>query len=168
VTPMLTALKMLLRTYISLIKSLNCKMRIKSVIVIFLVFGCTSGVSEENLNLLNGYWEIEEVIFPDGSKKDYNVNTNIDYIMLDDKKGYRKKLQPKFNGTFDTSDDADLFVIAESNNVFSIHYGSKNNDGLVAQRSEELVTLSENNFTVRSADGLTYSYRRFEPIKVEE
>ncbi len=139
-----------------------------SVLILFLAFGCRSGVSEENLDLLNGYWEIEKVIFPDGSTKDYNVNTSIDYIMFEDKKGYRKKVQPRFNGTFDTSNDADLFVILEREGIFSINYNTENNDGLVAQRLEELISLSENNFSVRNAEGLTYNYKRFEPIKVGE
>lgn len=139
-----------------------------SVLILFFAFGCSTGVSEENLDLLNGYWEIEEVIFPDGSTKDYNVNTSIDYILMEDKKGYRKKVQPKFNGTYGTSNDADLFVIVERDGIFSINYNSENNDGLVAQRSEELVNISENKFSVRNAAGLTYNYKRFEPINIEE
>jgi len=143
-------------------------MRSISVLILFLIFGCSSSVSEESLDLLNGYWEIEEVIFPDGSTKDYNVNTSIDYILVEDKKGYRKKVQPKFNGMYNTSNDADLFSILEREGLFTISYTSENNDGLVAQRSEELISLSENKFSVRNADGLTYNYKRFEPINVEK
>lgn len=139
-----------------------------SVLLLFLTFGCGNSISEENLNLLNGYWEIEEVIFPDGSTKDYTVNTSIDYIFVEDKNGYRKKVQPKFNGTYDTSNDADLFVILEREGMFSISYNSENNDGLIAQRSEELVSLSENKFSARNTEGLTYNYKRFEPINIEE
>lgn len=143
-------------------------MKRTSVLILFLIIGCKEKISEENLDLLSGYWEIEEVIFPDGSTKDYNVNTSIDYILVEDKKGYRKKVQPKFNGTFDTSNDADLFVILEREGSFTINYISENNDGLVAQRSEELVSLSENKFSVRNTDGQTYNYKRFEPINVEK
>lgn len=143
-------------------------MRRISLLFLILIFGCNGKVSEENLDLLNGYWEIEEVIFPDGSTKDYTVNTSIDYILVENKKGYRKKVQPKFNGTYDTSDDADLFVILERDGMFSINYNAENTNGLVAQRSEELVMLSANKFSVRNADGLIYNYRRFDPINVEE
>jgi len=144
------------------------RLKITSILFLFLTFGCTSSVSEESLDSLNGYWEIEKVIFPDGSTKDYDVNTSIDYILVEDKKGYRKKVQPKFNGTYDTSNDADLFTILEREGLFTINYSSKKNDGLVAQRSEELVNISENKFSVRNADGLTYDYKRFEPINIAE
>lgn len=138
-----------------------------SILFLFTIFGCTSSVSEENLDLLNGYWEIEEVIFPDGRTKDYNVNTSIDFILVKDKKGYRKKVQPKLNGTYDTSNDADPFVILERDGLFTISYNSENNDGLLAQRSEELINISENKFSVRNTDGLIYIYKRFEPINIK-
>ena len=139
-----------------------------SVLLLFSVFGCSTGVSEKDLDLLNGYWEIEEVIFPDGSTKEYKTNLSIDYVLMEDKKGYRKKVQPKFNGTYDTSDDADLFLILERDGVFSFSYKSENNDGLVAQRSEELIHISENKFSVRNTDGFIYNYKRFEPINIDK
>lgn len=142
--------------------------KILLIVIYFFLFGCTKVVSEENLDLLNGYWEIEKVVFPDGQSKDYNVSTSIDYILLEDKKGYRKKVQPKFNGTFDTSNDADLFIILEQEGIFSINYNTENNNGLVTQRSEQVVSVSENSFSVRNTDGITYSYKRFEPINIEQ
>lgn len=135
---------------------------------ILLFLGCADNISVEKLGLLNGYWEIEEVIFPDGSKKYYTVNTSVDYFSVKGKKGYRKKVQPKFDGTYDTSNDADLFVISERDDIFSIHYNSENSRNPMAQRSEELVTLSKQKFSVRNSEGFTYVYKRFEPIKIQE
>ncbi|MGI9550400.1 MAG: hypothetical protein ACR2MT_04305 [Aurantibacter sp.] len=134
----------------------------------FLFFGCANAISEEDLEHLNGYWEIEKVIFPDGSSKEYSVNTSIDYISVESKKGYRKKVHPKLNGTYFTSDDADLFVVLPHENRFTIHYGSKENCTPMAQRSEELISLSENRFSVRNEEGITYQYKRFEPIDIKE
>lgn len=139
-----------------------------SVLIFFLVVCCKDKISEDSLNQLNGYWEIEKVIFPDGSTKEYSINTSIDYISVARKKGYRKKVQPKFDGTYDTSNDADPFIIFEQEGSFSIHYNTENNSDPMTQRSEELVSLSEENFAVRNADGITYLYKRFEPINIKE
>lgn len=135
-----------------------------SVLILLLFIGCSDKISEENLDQLNGYWEIEKVIFPDGSTKEYSVNTSIDFISVDDKKGYRKKVQPKFEGNYTTSNDADPFVILEREGSFSIHYNTEAHRDPMTKRSEELVSLSEGEFSVRNIDGITYCYKRFEPI----
>ena len=82
-----------------------------TVFVILLLFGCSSKVDQASLPLLNGYWEIEKVVFPDGSTKSYEVNASIDFIEIDGQKGFRKKMQPQFDGTFTTSDDAEQFTV---------------------------------------------------------
>ncbi|MBM1106692.1 hypothetical protein JQC67_11130 [Aurantibacter crassamenti] len=143
-------------------------MRKLTVLLLILVFGCKGKLTENELPLLNGYWEISEVIFPDGNTKEYGVNTSVDFIKLEDQKGYRKKVQPKFDGTFDTSNDADMFVIIESENGYSINYTNDSSSNLVEQRSEQIVSLSESEFTVRNLDGLTYRYKRFEPINIQK
>tara|TARA_R110002051_G_scaffold2568_3_gene13165 strand:+ start:565 stop:765 length:201 start_codon:yes stop_codon:yes gene_type:complete len=56
-----------------------------------LISSCGSKVDQEQLYLLNGYWEIKEVTFKDGTKKEYSVNTTVDFISLDSLKGYKKK-----------------------------------------------------------------------------
>ena len=47
-------------------------------IVLFLVFGalvsCKQSIAEADLQNLNGYWEIEKVMLPDGEKKEYKIN----------------------------------------------------------------------------------------------
>ena len=81
--------------------------------------GCQNKISKLDLPHLNGYWEIERVTFPDGSKKEYAVSTSIDYIEVKNFKGFRKKVQPNFNGTYVTSNDAEMFTISENEGIFS-------------------------------------------------
>jgi hypothetical protein len=139
-----------------------------ALLILILVISCSDKISEASLDHLNGYWEIEKVIFPDGSSKEYTVNTNIDYIFIEDKKGYRKKVQPRLDGTYDTSNDADPFIILERKGILSIHYNTENHSDPMIQRSEELVSLTNESFSVRNADGITYRYKRFEPVNIKE
>lgn len=124
-------------------------------------FSCSTKVDKEELALLNGYWEIKEVTFSDGTRKEYTMSTTVDYISLDSLQGFRKKVDPKFNGTFETSDDAESFSIAFENDSIFMHYVTPLNSW-----KEALLSLSNDNFAVKSKQGIIYSYERFEPIKI--
>ena len=126
-------------------------------------FGCSSRISKEDLSQLNGYWEIQKVVFPDGNTKDYKVNSTIDYIQWDAPKGFRKKMNPKFDGTYETSDDAEAFTISEKNGNFNLDYKTE-----LSEWSEKLKALDDNRFSVVNAEGLQYDYKRFEPIVIEK
>ena len=126
-----------------------------------LLIGCKNVVTEEDLTLLNGYWEIEKVTFPNGEAKDYNVNTTIDFIEIEALKGYRKKLHPKFDGTYDATDDAVLFSVRETDGLYSIYYSSA-----LEEWKEDLIALQEHNFTIMTPEGVLYTYRRYQSINI--
>ncbi|MGB3151714.1 MAG: hypothetical protein WBB27_13730, partial [Maribacter sp.] len=88
-----------------------------------ILLSCGS-VTEDELTLLNGYWEITEVEFPNGKKKEYKMNSNVDYFKVDNLKGYRKKVNPKFDGSFETSDDAEPFTIFKDDDTFKMRYNN--------------------------------------------
>ena len=137
-------------------------MRVISILLVLLV-GCNSKVAKEDLQQLNGYWEIEKVSFPNGETKDFMSSTTIDYIELDGMKGFRKKVQPKFNGTFETSNDAELFTIVQNGEVFVLNYS-----GSVNSWKEEMISISKDNFSVTNQDTLTYNYKRYEPLNLKK
>lgn len=135
-------------------------MRLFSILVVLFV-GCSPKVSHEDLQLLNGYWEIEKVRFPTGEIKDYKSSTTIDFIELDGMMGFRKKVQPKFNGTFETSNDAVLFTIVHNGKSIELNYHGSTN-----LRQEELIRISKDHFAVTNQDSLTYSYKRYKPMNL--
>lgn len=133
------------------------------IILLFIILGCSKKIKETDLKQLNGYWEIENVTFADGSTKAYTINTTIDYIQIDSLKGYRKKVKPKFDGTYDTSNDAEFFTIEKKGDSFALYY---KND--LSEWMESLTQLSQTNFEVVGEDNTTYHYRRYEPINIKE
>ena len=137
-------------------------MRVILILLVLLV-GCNSKVAKEDLQQLNGYWEIEKVSFPNGETKDFMSSTTIDYIELDGMKGFRKKVQPKFNGTFETSNDAELFTIVQNGEGFVLNYS-----GSVNSWKEEIISISKDNFSVMNQDTLTYTYKRYEPLNLNK
>lgn len=128
-----------------------------------LLFACKKGpISEESLKYLNGYWEISEVVFSDGTKKSYTVNPTVDFIQLDNNEGFRKKMQPKFDGTYKTSGDihdAELLQVSRTDSNFILRYSNE-----FSNREEVLTHLDSISFSVMGDDGNLYTYKRFQPI----
>ncbi|MEM7484877.1 MAG: hypothetical protein AAF348_06675 [Bacteroidota bacterium] len=136
--------------------------RIVLVFIVLILWGCTeTSISKEDISFLNGYWEIKEVAFPDGNKKNYSVNPSVDFIQLENMEGFRKKLQPSFNGTYTASNDAESFKIIRINETFTIQYKKDRNEW-----EEKLVHLDSMSFSVMNTEGKTYSYKRFQPIAI--
>ena len=133
-----------------------------SLICILFLLSCSSSVSLENIEQLNGYWEIAEVEFNDGQKKKYTINPSIDYIEVKDMKGFKKKVHPKFDGSYDTSDDAKAFTLIEKEG--NIIFSYKN---ALAEWEEQLIKLEENTFSITNQDKITYTYKRYEPLNIE-
>jgi hypothetical protein len=127
----------------------------------FFFISCNTTIKKEELPLLNGYWEIKEVTFMDGNKKEYNINSTVDFIFLDSMQGYRKKVNPKFNGTFETSDDAEpLSLRIDNDSIFMVYKTGFNS------WEEVLISLSKTNFTVKNDQGIQYHYQRYEPLNI--
>ena len=133
------------------------------VLSVFLFWGCATNVSEEDLKYLNGYWEIEEVTFPNGQTKEFKASTTVDYIEVKGLKGFRKKVQPRFNGTFETSDDAEFFSLSPTGTDFEFHYKHEDNEW-----KERILNISQNHFSVVNSDTLTYTYKKFESINTTQ
>lgn len=128
----------------------------------FVLIGChETTVSKEDLTHLNGYWEISEVEFPDGTKKNYSVNPTIDFIHMENMEGFRKKVQPKFTGTYNVSQDMEAFKIQPINDSYVLIY--KNN---LSEWEEKLTQLDSTSFSVLNEEGVLYSYLRFQPITI--
>ena len=136
---------------------------ISIIAYVLFISGCTDSVVKKDLHLLNGYWEIAKVTFPDGNHKEYKANTSIDYISVTDNEGFRKKVQPKLDGTFDTSDDAVAFSILETENGLAFSYKNE-----LSEWMEELIELSHTHFSTKNEEGLIYKYQRFEPININK
>lgn len=132
------------------------------ILILFFLVGCSSKVSKKNLEFLNGYWEITAVEFSNGQKKTYNVNPSVDYIKLDKLKGFKKKVQPKFDGSYVISNDTEFFTIFEKDGSLIISF---END--LSSWEEQIITLEEDFFSIVNQDNITYSYKRYEPINIQ-
>ncbi|CEN33814.1 hypothetical protein CAPN010_18870 [Capnocytophaga cynodegmi] len=125
-----------------------------SLIFIILV-SCNQQIKESDLQHLNGYWEIEKVVMPDKSTKEYKVNTTYDYIEIKNSEGFRKKVYPQLTGNFQTNDDSEVFKITKEDNVFKMNYKNGEN-----QWTEILELVNETSFVVKNEANITYHYKK--------
>ncbi len=127
--------------------------------VLLLVLSCSGGPSREDLDYLEGYWEIRRVEFPDGSEKEYRASTSVEYLEWDGTSGFRKKVQPTLQGTFLTSDDAlPMEVLWRDGRLFLSFKGEE------TPWEEEVLELRQDLLITRHAHGLRYEYTRYEPL----
>ncbi|MFJ1474836.1 lipocalin family protein [Capnocytophaga cynodegmi] len=125
-----------------------------SLIFIILV-SCNQQIKESDLQHLNGYWEIEKVVMPDKSTKEYKVNTTYDYIEIKNSEGFRKKVYPQLTGNFQTNDDSEVFKVTKEDNVFKMNYENGEN-----QWTEILELVNETSFVVKNEANITYHYKK--------
>ncbi|MEZ4803676.1 MAG: lipocalin family protein [Gelidibacter sp.] len=135
----------------------------KTIIFLLLITLSCSNNPEDSIEHLNGYWEIDEVILADGTKRDYNFNETIDFIEIkDDLTGFRKKLKPNFDGTFSTSNDAETLRVVIENDSLNIYYNTK-----YAEWKETVLKASENELILQNQNKFRYVYKRYEPLDLD-
>lgn len=127
------------------------------IIPLFLLFtACQQKVDPTDITKLNGYWEIEKVLLPDETEKEYGINLTYDYIELGkDNKGFRKKVTPQLNGKFLVDDGSEaLEVVTEKEKIY-IKYTTP-----YSVWKEELKSISDEKLEIINADNKTYIYKR--------
>ena len=77
--------------------------------LLLLCLGCGNEIIPSDLNLLNGFWNIDyishknETFHPKGAAK------LLDYYEINDRQGVRKKVQPSLNNKFLVTEDLNYF-----------------------------------------------------------
>jgi len=134
----------------------------KSILIILTLCLTASCSLKNNIDLshLEGYWEIKTVTLKDGTIKDYTFSNTIDFLSLTDSlTGIRKKMKPVFNGTFETSNNAELFNIKTVNDSVNVYYKTAFDTW-----KETILSLSENELVVSNQNDAIFTYKRYEPI----
>lgn len=127
-----------------------------------LLVSCKQEIKENDINKINGYWEIEKVILKDGEKKDYKINETIDYFQLKDKKGFRQKVMPQLDGTYKTNDLKETISISSENGSYYVNYTTS-----YGKWKEEIIEIQDSVLVLKNEDELEYNYKRYEPFSIK-
>ncbi|WP_271765876.1 lipocalin-like domain-containing protein [Aquimarina algiphila] len=129
--------------------------------ILWIFASCTTTNPKENIQHINGYWEIKKVQLKDGSEKEYNFNQSIDFFEVNDSVGIRKKVQPKLDGGFIITKDSETFSLAIKNDSLRIHYKTS-----LATWTETIISVKENQMVIQNETGNVYFYNRYQKIKL--
>ena len=125
------------------------------IILFFFTLSCNKQI---NLDLINGYWEIVSVSKNNEFIKEYPFSNAVDFFMIDSLNyGFRKKIKPKINGSFEITLHEIPISITNNNNSYEINYYSAGN-----QYVETINKLDKNRLIIKNSEGIIFSYKRFE------
>lgn len=131
-------------------------------LLVFLVFSsCQKKVSAADLTKINGYWEIEKVVFDDGNEKQYTINEAYDFFEVQNNQGIRKKVMPQLDGTFLVNDTYETLAITNRDGSYFINCSTD-----FAKWTEEIVTLNDKELVLRNPSKKEYHYKRAAAINI--
>ncbi len=134
---------------------------------IYLIFGLAITSCSKNpetyIEHINGYWEIEGVILPDGTEKNYTYNETIDFFSINDSlTGFRKKLKPTLDGKFTTSKDTETLKLTIENDSLNVYYSTP-----FANWKETILFADSLKLKVINQKKNVYLYKRYIPFNLE-
>ena len=125
------------------------------IILFFLTLSCNNQI---NLDFINGYWEIVSVSKNNEFIKEYPFSNAVDFFIIDSlNNGFRKKIKPKINGSFEITLHEIPISIKNNNNSYEINYISAGN-----QYIETINKLDQDKLVIKNSEGIIFSYKRFE------
>ncbi|QZK90840.1 hypothetical protein K5V07_10195 [Flavobacterium sp. CHNK8] len=130
--------------------------------VLILVFlACKQNIKTEDVALLNGYWEVEKVVFDSIEDKEYRMNEVYDYFKIVKEKGIRKKVMPQLDGTFLVNDVEEKVAVRYEDDRVFIDYTTP-----YMKWSEEIIALTNEELVLLNKDKTEYHYKRATAINL--
>ena len=137
--------------------------RTSYLFILFLaIVSCNQTITNKDLAKLNGYWEIEKVIKPDGTKKIYKISETIDYFELKNNTGFRKKVTPQLDGSYLINNQFENISISENKNLFFIQYKTK-----YTTFKEQIVEIKDSTLILKNDQNVEYYYKKPIPFSIK-
>ncbi|MFB3387828.1 hypothetical protein [Flavobacterium sp. LAR06] len=132
------------------------------ILILSLLFvSCKEQIKPEDIVKLNGYWEIEKVVFEEGEVKDYGMNENFDFFQIKGTKGTRTKVMAQLDGTFLTTNTFENVSVRFTDKGTFLDYKTD-----YAKWSEELISVSDKEFVVKNEQQKEYHYKKAAPLNI--
>jgi len=138
------------------------KHSISVIISLIILIGCAPN-PEQNIEQLNGYWQITQVEKNNKLVKEYTISAAVDYFKIEgDLSGFKKKVMPTFQGTYIVTQHHTPFSLKLENDSLNIYYI---ND--VATIKETILKISKTELIIADANGFIYTYKPSKKIDLQ-
>lgn len=97
-----------------------------------------------------------------GKKKDFSVNTVIDYIEVKGDSGIRTKVSPKFDGTFTTNGVSENFTLKVEDDSLRMFYKTPFDEW-----KETVIEAKDSTLVVINKDNKIYTYTKFQKFNFD-
>jgi hypothetical protein len=132
------------------------------VLFSFFLVGCKQQIQSTDIPKINGYWEIEKVVFDEGEDKEYSANQNYDYFQIEkNNQGIRKKVAPQLDGTFLVNDTYEKVSIRFQEDKTYLDYATP-----YMKYTEEIISLTAEELVVLNAQKKEYHYKKATAINI--
>jgi len=134
------------------------------LIAVFLMTACKQKIEPKDVAKINGYWEIEKVVFKDGNEKKYGMNESFDYFRIDkNNTGIRKKVMPQLDGTFLVDNTFEKVKVRFTKDQIFLDYTTP-----YMKWREEVLTLTPTELVVLNSEKKEYHYKKTGPINLDD
>ena len=135
-------------------------MKFYLLIIFTSLISCSDTVTENDLQKLNGYWEISKVESIDKKTTAFKVNNTIDFYYVDSKnKGYRKKTSLDFSGTYKTNKIKDQITIKNKNGYYIIITKTPFDSW-----ENTIISLNKEKLILKNTNGTLFYYKKHEKL----
>ncbi|MFV8372890.1 hypothetical protein [Flavobacterium sp. LB2P74] len=129
--------------------------------IAFFFVGCQQKIKPADISKINGYWEVEKVVFDSIKDKEYGMNEVYDYFKIDNNVGIRKKVMPQLDGTFLVNDVYENVTVRFADEKVFLDYTTP-----YMKWSEELIVLSDEELVLLNKEKIEYHYKKATPINL--
>lgn len=133
-----------------------------SCIILFTAISCGRQDPMLQKEKLSGYWEIESVTMPDGTKRDFSISTVVDYIEVSEDKGVRTKVAPQLDGSFINNGAVEAFELKFKEDSLQLYYKTPFDSW-----KETVLMATDTQLKIINRDSKIYTYKKFEKFNFE-
>ncbi len=138
------------------------KKLVNIVLLSILFVSCKQPIKPSEITKINGYWEIEKVVFDEGEDKEYGANQNYDYFQIGkNNQGIRKKVAPQLDGTFLVNDTYENVSVRFQDGKAYLDYSTP-----YMKYSEEIIVLTTDELVITNAQKKEFHYKKATAINI--
>ncbi len=134
--------------------------RIISTVILLFMFSCAKPDPNTQKQNLEGYWEIKAVEMPSGNKKNFDLNTIVDYIEVKGDGGMRTKVSPNLDGTFINNGVSENFTLKIEDDSLRMYYKTPFDEW-----KETVIKAKDSTLVVKNRDNKVYEYKKFRKLE---
>ena len=129
-----------------------------TILILFLSLSCEDEREIGDVELLNGYWQIEKAEIPDVVVKNYKGGLKLDYIEIkEDSTGIRKKVKVSMMDKYKTTPNQEEIKVFTDEGELKIQCSTP-----YSEWTEKILHLSNDSLVIVNEDDKKYYYSKYQ------